>query len=341
MAVQALATKYRPKVFNDVVEQESIKIILGQQLNSNEVKNAYLFTGSAGTGKTTCARIFAHEINKGQGTPIEMDAASHNGVDDVRDIIQQARTKSIESEYKVFIIDECHSISNTGWQAFLKIIEEPPAKSIFIFCTTDPQKIPKTILSRVQRYDFHRISQQGILYRLDQICANENVKADDEALEYIAKIADGGMRDAISMMDKCIAYAGELTLENVVQALGTVEYDSMIQLTDCILKGDSAGIVMLVEDLHAQGKELKQFIKSYLQFLLDVHKYDVQCDWKYMNLPKLEKYTKWLAGLNDGDFDISFKLLDLMIRVNFEVKYSSSVKYDLEAYLIQFIGREE
>lgn len=173
---QALAVTYRPKTFDDVVEQGSVKTILQQQLATNEFKHAYLFCGGAGTGKTTCARIFANEINHGQGNPIELDAASNNGVDDVRNIIQQARSKSLDSEYKVFIIDECHSISNAGWQAFLKIIEEPPARSIFIFCTTDPQKIPKTILSRVQRYDFQRISQEGIVDRLKYIIEQENKK---------------------------------------------------------------------------------------------------------------------------------------------------------------------
>lgn len=173
MSVKTLAVKYRPHDWASVTEQNSIKIILQQQLENNEIKNAYLFTGPAGCGKTTSARIFAHDINKGQGNPIEMDAASNSGVEDVRNIIQQAQTKSLNSEYKVFIIDECHSISNTGWQAFLKLIEEPPAKSIFIFCTTDPQKIPKTILSRVQRYDFTKISQKGIVDRLQYILENE------------------------------------------------------------------------------------------------------------------------------------------------------------------------
>lgn len=171
---QTLAVKYRPKTFDDVTEQESVKIILQQQLQAGEVKHAYLFCGGAGTGKTTCARIFANDINGGEGSPIELDAASNSSVDDVRNIIQQAKTKSLDSEYKVFIIDECHAISNTGWQAFLKLIEEPPAKSIFIFCTTDPQKIPKTILSRVQRYDFQRLSNSGICDRLKYIIEKEN-----------------------------------------------------------------------------------------------------------------------------------------------------------------------
>lgn len=344
MSEQTLAVKYRPTTFDDVVEQGSIKIILQQQLREGSIKNAYLFTGGAGTGKTTCARIFANEINKGQGNPIEMDAASHNGVDDVRSIIQQAKTKSIDSEYKVFIIDECHSISNTGWQAFLKMIEEPPAKSIFIFCTTDPQKIPKTILSRVQRYDFQRISQKGIVNRLAYILGQENLRArgsQEEALEYIAKIADGGLRDAITMMDKCLAYSPELTLQNVVDVLGTADYDDMMKLTDDIIESQTKSVISIIEDLYGQGKDLKQFIKTYLQFLLDVQKVAIGCDWKYINIPKLDTYEKWLSDMSDYEFDVCLRLMDLMMRMNMEVKYSSSVKYDLEAALVTFVERKD
>lgn len=176
---KALAIKYRPKKWSEVTEQGSTKVILQQQLESGEIKNAYLFCGPAGCGKTTCARIFANDINHGEGNPIELDAASNNGVDDVREIIQQAKTKSLNSEYKIFIIDECHAISNAGWQAMLKIIEEPPAKSIFIFCTTNPERIPKTILSRVQRYDFNRISTEGIINRLQYILEQESYVLDE------------------------------------------------------------------------------------------------------------------------------------------------------------------
>lgn len=171
--VASLAVKYRPRAFDDVTEQSAIRTILEQQIQSGQIKNCYLFCGPAGTGKTTCARIFANEINKGAGNPIEMDAASNNGVDYVRELIIQAKVKSLDSDYKVFILDECHALSNNAWQAMLKIIEEPPAKSIFIFCTTDPQKIPKTILSRVQRYDFQRISYRGIVNRLERILNEE------------------------------------------------------------------------------------------------------------------------------------------------------------------------
>lgn len=345
MAEQTLAVKYRPTIFDDVVEQGSIKIILQQQLSEGSIKNAYLFTGGAGTGKTTCARIFANEINKGQGNPIEMDAASHNGVDDVRAIIQQAKTKSIDSEYKVFIIDECHSISNTGWQAFLKIIEEPPAKSIFVFCTTDPQKIPKTILSRVQRYDFQRISQEGIVNRLAHILVEEKLVIAHsnntnvmQSIEYIAKIADGGMRDAITMMDKCLAYSPELTLQNVVDVLGVADYDDMLNLTDNIVEGKITKVIDIIEQFHSSGKDLKQFIKTYLQFLLDIQKVAVGCDWKYITIPRLDVYTKWLSDMGDYEYEVCFRLMELIMKVNTEVKYSSSVKYDLEAYLVQFMG---
>ena len=170
----SLAIKYRPTTWDDVVEQNSTTIILRKQLETNSFKHAYLFCGPAGCGKTTCARIFANSINDGKGNPIELDAASNNGVDDVRDIIQQSKTQSLDSEYKIFIIDECHALSNSAWQAMLKIIEEPPAKSIFIFATTDPQKIPRTIISRVQRYDFQRISTEGIVNRLKYILDEEN-----------------------------------------------------------------------------------------------------------------------------------------------------------------------
>ena len=335
-----LATKYRPKTWDDVIEQENTKRILFQQIKSNEIRNAYLFCGSAGTGKTTCARIFANEINHGVGNPIEMDAASQNGVNDVRNIIQQARTQSIDSEYKVFIIDECHAFSNNAWQAMLKIIEEPPAKCVFIFCTTDPQKIPATIISRVQRYQFTRISQKGIVKRLWWILDTEGYNdmdkvVDIEPLEYIAKIADGGMRDAITMMEKCLAYSSDLTLENVVKTLGTVDYDVMFKLVSAIVNEDKNTVIRIIEEIHDSGKDLKQFIKQLTQFILDINKYVIGCDWKYMQIPKLEMYQKQLDNF-DKECDESFwkQVLEIFIELNTSIKYSSTVKYDIEAVMM-------
>ena len=337
MATKALAVKYRPTKFEDVVEQNSVKIILQQQLESGEIKHAYLFCGGAGTGKTTCARIFANEINKGQGNPIELDAASNNGVDDVRNIIQQAQTQSLDSEYKIFIIDECHALSNSAWQAMLKIIEEPPAKSIFIFCTTDPQKIPKTILSRVQRYDFQRISQQGIVMRLTEILAKEEVSQPNdgiEAVEYIAKIADGGMRDAITLMDKCLAYSQDLTLENVVKALGTTDYDTMFQLTDYLIYDKTNEAVKIIENIYADGKDLKTFVRQYVQFLLDLSKYGIGCEWCYLQIPRLMEYEDWLKECDEYTFGTIEEWLSVFVNLNADIKWSQSVKYDIEASIV-------
>lgn len=341
MAVKTLAVKYRPKTFDEVTEQEGVQVILKNQLATGTVKNAYLFVGSAGTGKTTCARIFANEINKGQGNPLEMDAASNSSVDDVREIIQQAKTKSLNSEYKVFIIDECHSISNTGWQAFLKLIEEPPAKSIFIFCTTNPEKIPKTILSRVQRYDFQRISQEGICRRLELIYQTETVENNwdvnldyKDGMEYIAKIADGGMRDAISLMDKCLAFSSELTLTNVIETLGTVDYDTMFKLNNRLMDNKPKEVVEIINELHNAGKDLKQFVKSYSYFLLDIMKYSVGCEFKYLQLPELDTYKKELDSYRDWEFHFINKLLKEVIQLNSDIKYSSYPKADIEAKLM-------
>lgn len=340
---ESLAVKYRPKTWSEVTEQSSVRIILEQQITSGNICHSLLFIGSAGCGKTTCARIYANEVNQGKGNPIELDAASNNGVDDVRSIIAQAQTKSLDSEYKVFVIDECHALSSQGWQAFLKLIEEPPAKSIFIFCTTNPEKIPKTILSRVQQYTFKKISQQGIVDRLRYICDREIVGENGivrlEALEYIARIAEGGLRDALTLLDKCMAYSPELTLENVVKTLGTVDYDTMISLTDNYLADDSKEVVKIINSVNDDGKDMKQFLKSYTYFLMDVIKYLKGCDWKYLTIPKLNTYESFFSQIEDNEYDLLFNLMKACVRLNSEIKYSAVPKLDIEAmFLIQMGG---
>lgn len=336
--MQALAVKYRPKVWSDVVEQGYTKQILENQLERNEIKNGYLFTGPAGCGKTTCARIFAHEINKGLGNPIEMDAASHSSVDDVRDLITQAQTKSLTSEYKVFIVDECHSLSNTAWQALLKLLEEPPEKSIFIFCTTDSQKIPKTILSRIQRYDFKCISFEGICNRLGYICQQEQIEIEYSAIEFIAKQAEGGLRDSITMLDKCQALSnGKVTLDVVLNSIGGSDYTIMKELTDSILAKDEGNAIRIIEELHNEGKDLKLFISRYIDFLLDVQKFDIFRDFEFIKLPRI--YEDWLQKVSELGV-ICLELLRTIVKLNSDIKWNSSPKYFIESVLLLFCRKD-
>lgn len=334
MAEVSLAVKYRPKTFSDVSEQSEVITILEQQLKTETTKNAYLFCGGAGTGKTTCARIFANEINKGKGNPTELDAASNNSVDDIRLIIEQAKMKSLDSEYRVFIIDECHALSNNAWQALLKLLEEPPKQSIFILCTTDPQKIPQTILSRVQRFDFKRISQQGIVNRLSYILSEENLGADTDeqalvvgdAIGYIAKVADGGMRSAITMLDKCLAFSTELTLENVVKVIGATNYAVYFDLTNVLTNFETKKMLTIINDLYSSGKDLKLFIKGFMEFILDVCKYDVTQSFDYIRIPAI--YDEDLKNLS---IDYCNRLLEKLITLNAEIKWESNPKAVIEA----------
>ena len=343
MAVQSLAIKYRPQTFDDVTEQGEIKTILKNQLKTGEVKNAYLFTGGAGTGKTTCARIFAKEINKGEGTPIELDAASNNSVEDVRDIISRAKTASINSEYKVFILDEVHMLSNSAWNAMLKLLEEPPMKSIFIMCTTDPQKIPKTILSRVQRYDFQRISTDGIYKRLEYIYQHEikpQVTAPiGDAMYYIAKVASGGMRDAITMMDKCLAYTDYLTVDTVLKALGLADYATMSSLLMELVSDDNVGaqadMLQTIDGIHMSGKDLKQFMKQFTNFVLDVNKYSLVNDMSFVNIPV--HYKGEIDKVCTESMNKLPELLSVLVRLNADIKWDTSPKATIEATLLLYM----
>jgi len=333
MSAISLAVKYRPKTFDDVVEQSATKVILQQQLDSGEIKNAYLFCGGAGTGKTTCARIMANEINKGFGNPIELDAASNNSVDDVREIIQQAKTSSLDSEYKIFIIDECHSLSNQAWQAFLKLLEEPPAKAVFIFCTTDPQKIPKTILSRVQRYDFQRISVEGIFNRLAYVVRAENIGENDlveVALQYISKLSAGGMRDALTMLDKCLAYSTDLTIENVVKALGFSSYTTMTDLLCACVEEDTKKQIDIINSVYMSGTDLKQFIKDFTIFVLDSCKFSLSAD-DYLSCPKTDDI---IVVFNQIHLDEGEKLLSSLIKLQADIKWDTNPKARIEAWCI-------
>ena len=232
-----LALKWRPKIFAEVVGQPIVIGILTRQIQEKKWHNCYLFCGAHGTGKTTCARIFANAINNNQGEPIEVDAASHNGVDDIRNLIVDAQQSSIDCDYKVYIIDEAHMITTQGWNAALKLIEEPPAHTIFIFCTTNPEKLPQTILSRVQRFDFRRISRSLIADRLEYIMNEEShTKYQRQALDRIASQSNGHMRDAIKLLDRCLSNSEEITLDVVETTLGLVRIESIVKFVFAIIQ---------------------------------------------------------------------------------------------------------
>lgn len=339
MAKMSLSVRYRPKTFDDLTEQSAIKIILEQQIETKSFQHAYLFTGPAGCGKTTSARIFANMINAGKGNPIEVDAASNSGVDNIRNIIEDAKRKSLDSEYKVFIIDECHSLSNGAWQALLKLLEEPPKYTIFILCTTNPEKIPQTIMSRVQRYQFNKISNDGITLRLMHIltCEGLESKYETEALNYISRMSSGGMRDAITMMDKCLSLSTNLTVENVVKAIGTVDYAEHFQLLEYLTKKDS-NCILVVENVFNAGKDIKLFLKNFHDFVLDVCKFKLFGSFETTRIPALEEYYTTAKQIDESD---CFKVLRLITDLIPIVKYDSNALYSIEGILALYCKEDK
>jgi len=326
MANLTLAVKYRPKTFKEVSEQAGIIKILENQLELEDTKNAYLFTGAAGTGKTTCARIFANALNKGVGIPEEKDAASNNSVEHIRKIVDDARYKSVHSEYKIYIIDECHTLSNQAWQAFLKCLEEPPAKTIFIFCTTDPQKIPNTILSRVQRFDFQRITPDGIAKRMTQILKAEKIDYEEEAVQYISRFVSGGMRDGISLMDKCLAYDGKLTFKGVLDVVGSANFEDVFELLRMIEeKGDenSNDAVKTINKIYNAGKDLKQFCLGFVSVLMDLAKFQLTGDYAVCRYVPERFLAKFLKSSKLSRYDY-LDLIDSLNELNYRIKWDGS-----------------
>lgn len=338
MSNQTLATKWRPKDWDSLVEQSYIKTILENQIETNSIKNTYLFVGSAGTGKTTSARIFANKINEGKGNPIEVDGASNNGIDQVRTIIEDAKFKPLDSKYKVYIIDECHAISNAGWQALLKLLEEPPKTTIFILCTTELNKVPDTIKSRCQIFTFNKISQEGIVSRLKYIIKQENLDCVDEyyidyqeeALNYISKVSEGGMRTAISNMEKCLGYSNNLTIENVVKALGISDYENLDRLLTNILNKDATQSIAVIENIYSQGKDLKLFVKQFIQFVLDASKYQIYNSYEYIQIPN----TIDIKAYAYYEYNNLLVVLDEIIELSNQIKYEQNPKVLIESKIL-------
>ena len=283
MSYTALYRKFRPSTFDQVKGQDHIVQTLKNQINANRIGHAYLFCGTRGTGKTSVAKIFAKAVNcehPVDGSPcnecetcrgitngsamnvIEIDAASNNGVDNIRQIRDEIQYSPSSGKYTVYIIDEVHMLSIGAFNALLKTLEEPPAYVIFILATTEPHKIPITILSRCQRYDFKRISIDTIAARLSELMEKESIEVEDKAIRYVAKAADGSMRDALSLLDQCIAfYLGQkLTYDNVLDVLGAVDNEIFSRLTRSVIDSDVTTSLNILDEIIMQGREPGQLV---------------------------------------------------------------------------------
>lgn len=359
MSYTALYRKFRPDIFEDVKGQNHIVTTLRNQIKSDRIGHAYLFTGTRGTGKTTIAKLFAKSVNcenTTNGSPcgeckscktiasgasvnvIEIDAASNNGVDNIREIIDEVSYSPVEGKYKVYIIDEVHMLSIGAFNALLKTLEEPPSYVIFILATTEVHKIPITILSRCQRYDFKRITIETISDRLKELMQKEQVAIEEKALRYIAKTADGSMRDALSLLDQCIAFhfGEELTYDKVLDVLGAVDTEVFSRLLEMIISQDITGCISLLEEVVMQGRELTQFVTDitwYLRNLLLIKTSDSDIedviDISSDNLERLKKESDIL------DIEEIMRYIRIFSELSGQIKYATQKRILIEMTLIK------
>ncbi len=363
MSYTALYRKFRPDTFADVKGQDHIVTTLKNQLKANRIGHAYLFTGTRGTGKTTIAKIFARTVNcenPGEDGPcgecricraiaagasmnvIEIDAASNNGVDNIREIVEEVSYSPAEGKYKVYIIDEVHMLSIGAFNALLKTLEEPPSYVIFILATTEVHKLPVTILSRCQRYDFKRISIDTITARLQELTDAEKVQVEEKALRYIAKTADGSMRDALSLLDQCIAFhlGNELTYDKVLDVLGAVDTEVFSRLLRSVLENDVLGCIHLLEEIVMQGRELTQFVTDftwYLRNLMLVQASDGLedvIDMSTDNLKRLKEEAKL------ADMDRIVRYIRIFSELSGQIRYASQKRILVEIALIKLCRPE-
>ena len=358
MSYTALYRKFRPAEFGDVKGQDHIITTLQNQIKANRIGHAYLFCGTRGTGKTTVAKIFAKAVNcehPVDGSPcgecemcrsiaagtsmnvIEIDAASNNGVDNIREIKEEVTYRPTEGRYKVYIIDEVHMLSSGAFNALLKTLEEPPEYVIFILATTEVHKIPVTIMSRCQHYDFKRITIETISNRMLDLMAEEHVEVEDKAIRYIAKAADGSMRDALSLLDQCIAfYLGQkLTYDHVLEVLGAVDTDVFSQLLRSVIRRDVPKVLNTVEELVMQGRELTQLAADftwYLRNLLLVKTSDMiedVLDVSTENMMQLKEEAEMIEA------DMLLRYIRIFSELSEQLRYATQKRVLLEVALIK------
>ena len=358
MAYTALYRKFRPDTFADVKGQDAIVQTLKNQIKSDRIGHEYLFCGTRGTGKTSIAKIMAKAVNcehPVDGSPcnecatcraiaagssmnvIEIDAASNNGVDNIREIREEVSYSPTEGRFKVYIIDEVHMLSIGAFNALLKTLEEPPSYVIFILATTEAHKLPVTILSRCQRYDFKRISITTIGERIQELLAAEHMEAEEKAIRYIARKADGAMRDALSLLDQCIAFfpGQKLTYEQVLNVLGAVDTEIFSRMLRLILKKDVRGLMQSLEDLVMQGRELGQYVSDftwYLRNLLLLKSSDDIEDVLDVSAENLKLLQEEAAMVRE---DALMRYIRIFSELGNRMKYETSKRLALEVALIK------
>lgn len=358
MAYTALYRKFRPRVFEDVKGQDPIVTTLKNQIKNERTSHAYLFCGTRGTGKTSIAKIFARAVNcenPVDGSPcgecemcrsilegssmnvIEMDAASNNGVENIRQIVDEVTYSPQQGKYKVYIIDEVHMLSTGAFNALLKTLEEPPSYVIFILATTEVHKLPITILSRCQRYDFRRITMDALSGRIKELTDVENIKIEEKAIRYIAKTADGSMRDALSLLDQCVAFYfdQELTYDKVLDVLGAVDTEVFSRMLRAILDYDVTGSLKILEEIVVQGRELGQFVQDmtwYLRNLLLIKTADSNediIDLSSENMLRLKEEAQRAPE------EVIMRYIRILSELSGQIRYASQKRIAVEVALIK------
>ena len=350
MAYQALYRKWRPQKFEDMVGQTAVTKTLKNAIIHHKTSHAYLFTGPRGTGKTSAAKIFAKAINclnpqdgepcndcllcKGitEGTigdVIEIDAASNNGVEEIRDIRDKARYAPTQATYKVYIIDEVHMLSTGAFNALLKTLEEPPKNVIFILATTEPHKIPATIISRTQRFDFRRITNDEIIQRLRYILEQEEIAYEEEALSVIARCANGGMRDALSLLDQVISFSDDkVSFEQAIQVSGSLTDDLMIEFVRLLTKQQAQAALLQLQDLLLLGKEASRLIEEWLEFSRDLLVAKQTGDM-------IGRSEAFVAFAKEVEEAFLYRFMDALNQTQQEMRFTTKPTISLEVFTIK------
>lgn len=360
---QALYRQYRPKTFDDVLGQEHITTTLKNQILKENIGHAYLFSGTRGTGKTSTAKIFSRAVNclnPIEGNPcnecdickgildesimdiIEMDAASYRGIDDIRELRDKVIYPPSRAKYKVYIVDEVHMLTIQAFNALLKTLEEPPKHLIFILATTEPERLPQTILSRCQRFDFKRITTKDIIINMRNICQNLDINIEDKVLHLIARNSDGAMRDALSLLEQCVSFSsGEIKYEDAIGILGIVNYDFIFNIVDNIIEKNTEEVLILIDEVIESGKDISQFIKDLIHQFRNLMIVKTSKNPAELIEIDQESLNKSIEQTNKISLDFILRSLEILTEADEKSKWSTQPRIILEVAIIQLMKLEE